>query len=650
MFTDMVGYTALGQRNENLSIALVEEQRKTIRPILKRHGGREVNTMGDAFLVEFPNAIDAVRCAYDIQRAVREFNVALPSESRIHLRIGMHLGEVIESGGDISGDAVNVASRVEPLAEIDGVCITRQVYDHVQNKFELKMESLGVKPMKNVSVTIEVFKIVMPWDQVRPVTSERPDKRRIAILPFSNLSPDPNDEYFADGMTEELISTMSKIGGLKVIARTSVMGYKGSSKKVDEISKELGVGTILEGSVRKASQKLRITVQLIDSQNSDHLWAESYDRELKDVFEIQSDISKAVAQELRVVLLPAESKEIEKALTKSPSAYELYLRGREYYYLGYKELKEAIRCYERAIELDPDFAAAYAALAYVYHPMSDPGQTLGLKYDEKVARARSLITKALEIDNTLSEAYMALGDNEWTINRTREGWLAEEAAIKHAIELKPNFAAAHWSYSNHLLQQGDLKEALEEIRTTIGLDPRSTLTRWYLNSLGFTLVYAGQYDAALEQFEKLLSDYPDVAYVAHRNIGRVYLAQSRFDDALREFQLAVDLGRSEDRQYALSYVGVAYAKLGRKEDAEKIVAELRKMSDDTGCEILTFLSYIRLAQGDAEESIRLLEEANERNETDPFIYLKGNPLLREIQTEPRFVNLLRRIGLVADGN
>jgi adenylate cyclase len=255
MYTDMVGYTALGQRSESLSLALVEEQRRLIRPILGRHNGREIKTIGDAFLVEFPSALDAVRCAYDIQRATREFNISFPEEKRIHLRVGLHLGDVVESHGDISGDAVNVASRIEPLAEDGGVCLTRQVFDHVSNKFELPLSSLGPKALKNVSEPLEVFRMMMPWEKEAAETLPQLDSKRVAVLPFVNMSPDPNDAYFADGMTEEIISTVSGISGLSVISRTSVMSYKGATKRVKEIGKELEVGSVLEGSLRKAGTR-----------------------------------------------------------------------------------------------------------------------------------------------------------------------------------------------------------------------------------------------------------------------------------------------------------------------------------------------------------------------------------------------------------
>src|SRR2546427_10198847 len=272
MFTDMVGYTALGQRHESRSLALVEEQRRLIRSILSKHNGREVKTIGDAFLVEFLSAMDAVRCAYDIQRTTREFNISEPVEHKLHLRIGVHLGDVVESQGDISGDAVNVASRIESLADSGGVCLTRQVYDQVQNKFELPMTSLGPKSLKNVDSSVEVNKMVMPWDDARANAPSGHDTKRIAILPFANISPDPADEYFADGMTDELIADLSKIGGIRVVARTSAMRFKGEKTTANQIGQELKIGSLIEGSVRKSKNRVRITVQLIDTQSEEQLW------------------------------------------------------------------------------------------------------------------------------------------------------------------------------------------------------------------------------------------------------------------------------------------------------------------------------------------------------------------------------------------
>jgi len=226
MFTDIVGFTALSQSNESLALSVLDEQRELLRPMFNKHGGREVKTIGDAFLVDFPSALSAVRCAYEIQKTTREFNSSIPEERRVLLRIGVHLGDVVESQSDISGDAVNLASRIESLADSGGVCLTRQVYDQVQNKFEPPLRSLGAKSLKNLRTPLEVFKIVMPWEGAITEETVELDRHRVAVLPLKNMSPDPNDEYFADGMTEELITALSGLRELTVIARTSVMQYK----------------------------------------------------------------------------------------------------------------------------------------------------------------------------------------------------------------------------------------------------------------------------------------------------------------------------------------------------------------------------------------------------------------------------------------
>ncbi len=439
MFTDMVGYSALGQHDEPLSLVLLEEYRNLARPIFRRHNGREVKTMGDAFLVEFQSALEAVRCAYDIQRAARELNFSLPNEKRMRLRIGVHLGDVVAAGEDIVGDAVNVASRIEPLAEEGGVCLTRQVYDSIQGKFELGMESLGEKILKNISTPVGVYRVVMPWEGWRTVARERaePDRNRIAVLPFKNLSPDPNDEYFADGMTEELIMTLTKIGRLTVIARTSMMQYKNASKRVSEIAKELDAGTVIEGSVRKASNKVRITVQLLDARTEGHVWAENYDRDLRDVFEIQSDVAMRVSEALRVHVLPSEQHELEKRPTESKEAYILYLKGRYHWNVRTpKSVKMAVEFFEKAIQEDPNFALAYVGLADCYIILGDQGVVRPM---EGATKTRKLAEKALELDPTLAEAHATLG-NVFTF--TFWEWGRAELEFQRSIQLNPNYPTA----------------------------------------------------------------------------------------------------------------------------------------------------------------------------------------------------------------
>ena len=300
MFTDIVGYSSLTQKNERLALELLEEHRKIVRPIIARHNGREIKTMGDAFLIEFGSALEATDCAIDMQKSLRDYDQCSTAERRIRLRIGIHVGDVVQRQSDVLGDAVNIASRIEPLAEADGICISQQVYDQIRNKIDRSIEDLGPHQLKNIDYPINVYRILPSWED-SAIAQVRLDRKRVAVLPFLNISPDPNDAYFADGLTEELMARLSSIRGLKVIARTSIMRYKGTSKSAGEIGKELKSGTVLEGSVRKAANRLRVTAQLIDTTTEEHLWAQNYDRDLEDVFAIQQLKTRFVVIELCIV-------------------------------------------------------------------------------------------------------------------------------------------------------------------------------------------------------------------------------------------------------------------------------------------------------------------------------------------------------------
>jgi TolB-like protein len=291
--------------------------------VFREHKGVVVKTMGDGFLVEFASAVEAVNCAVEAQTELRNFNEGRVEKAQI--RIGVHVGDIVHSGGDILGDAVNVAARLQPLAEVGGVCITRQVVDQIERKVGYKLVKMGTHELKNIRYPVELYKVEVPSGMSHSGSSQL-DPRRIAILPLANLSADPNDRYFADGMTEELISTVSRIAELSVISRTSVMRYKDTIVPIGEIGRELSAGSVLEGSVRKSGNLVRITTQLIDAQNDKHLWAQSYDRDMTDIFAVQGDIAERVAEALRVKLLPTQREAVEKRATASPETYTLYLR------------------------------------------------------------------------------------------------------------------------------------------------------------------------------------------------------------------------------------------------------------------------------------------------------------------------------------
>ncbi len=633
MFTDIVGYTLLAQKNESLSLSLLEEQRKLVREILNRHNGREVKTIGDGFLIEFPSALDAVRCAYDIQEKAREHNVPSSEEKRVHLRIGIHLGDVVESEGDISGDAVNVASRIGPFAENGGISLSRQVYDQVQNKFELPLTSLGAKTLKNVATPIELYKVTLPWTEERVISPAQPDKKRIAVLPFANISPSPSDEYFSDGMTEELIATLSRIKNLGVIARTSIIRYKGLTKPVVEIGRELNVGTVLEGSVRVAGKKLRITAQLIDAATEEHLWAETYDRNLEDAFAIQTDIAKRITKALKVHVLQSETLRLEKKATGIPDAYSLYLKGRHSLNTRTeKGLKDAIQKFESSIKRDPKFALAYTGLADAYSILA----SYSLEYvppKEGFPKAKTAAEKALSLDDHLAEAHASLGlvkfYYEWD-------WNGAEAEFKRALELNPGYAQAHQYYADFVKSFGRFDEALGEMKKALTLDPLS----YSINTgIGHVLYLSRQYDLAIDQYRKVVESDPSFV-PARLWFGRPYMQKGMFKEAIQQSEEAVKL--SNESTVSLATLGQAYASAGNKGDAGKILDRLLERSKKQYVPSY-WIALVQMSMGNKDEAFAWLERAySERSSW--LVWANVEPRFDALRPNPRFESLLSRIG------
>src|SRR3989441_10117265 len=634
MFTDMVGYTALGQRDESLSLALVEEQRRFLRPIFKRHNGKEIKSMGDAFLVEFSNALDAVRCAYDAQRTSREFNISQPSDQRIKLRIGLHLGDVVESEGDISGDAVNIASRIQSLAEDGGICVTRQVYDQVQSKFDLPIKTLGSMPLKNVSAPIEVYKMVLPWEKEQKNITAQLETSRVAVLPFANMSPDPNDSYFADGITEEIISTLSGVSGLNVISRTSVMGYKGTTKRVKEIGGELEAGSVLEGSFRKAGNRIRVTAQLIDVGDDRHVWAHSYDGNLDDVFGVQTDIAKQVSDALRVKILAPEINRIDRKPTESTKAYTLYLRGR--YHLNRRsidDIKKAEEYFDEAVREDQEFALGYVGLA-------DCNELLSFNWhieaETRHEKARTMIAKALEIDRDLAEAHttraLILLD-EFDLRGSEEEFMK-------AIELKPSYATAHQWYFHQLLPELRWDEALTQIEKALELDPLSQIIN--LNHAGY-FTAKRDYAKALELNKKAVELDPGYA-LAHFELAGVYGRMRMFNDMRREFMTGVGLVQASYPQVAkLTDAMIAYLE-DDKEKVRRLMPELEAHIGEPLSSDALLMAGLCFFLVENDKGFEWLEKSYSRRESS-LLSIAVDEMFDAVRADPRYQNLLERLGL-----
>lgn len=625
MFTDMVGYTTLGQRNEALSLALVEEQRRIIRPVLVRHGGREVKTIGDAFLVEFPNALDAVRSAYDIQRATREFNISMPEDKKIHLRVGIHLGDVVESGGDISGDAVNVASRIEPLAADGGVCLTRQVHESVQNKFELSFMSMGLRTLKNVDTPMEIFKIVMPWEREIVEPPLQLDSKRIAVLPFISLSPDPNDEYFADGLTEELITKISLVQGLEVIARTSVMGFKKKETKASEIAKELKVGTLLEGSVRKAGNRIRVTAQLINANTEGHLWAENYDKDLNDVFEVQSSVAHNVAGALKLKLLD-KGKESFGAMS-SLEAYTSFLRASQLYHERTETgVREAIELLQVAVAKDPNFVRAYSALAHAWLELGAYEDSVGSN-----EKAETAARKAVDLDPGSAEAHEALAAVHEAFDRFEDARLETEKAL----QINPNLSEAHSRLGTLNCTFGRFDVGIAHYLKAWELDPLSTHTGFILSH---ALRVAGRTDEAFTVLGRFKDVFPRSPYVFDA-FATLYFQTNEFDKA--EKCINTGLGYSPGNWFLKIDRGCLYAYVGKRIEAEK---ELNDLMNDKGDVPRDFAQlFIRTALGDLDEAFEALMRQALLHTW--WSMIKFDPLTATLRKDSRFSEFCVKVGL-----
>jgi adenylate cyclase len=627
MFTDMVGSTAAAQANEAAALRLRDEQAELVRPLFKTHQGREIKSMGDGFLAEFDSALRAVQCAIDILQHLHERN-SQPGASAIQLRIGVHLGDVEERETDIFGDAVNIASRIEPLASPGGLSISGQVFDQVRNKIPNRLEKYPPTSLKGLEVPIDIYRVVLPWD-VREISSGADGQTRLAVLPFTNMSPDPADLYFADGLTEELITVLSQIRELLVIARTSVMQYKSTTKAISQIGAELSVSSVLEGSVRRAGNRLRITAQLIDVGSQGHVWAKSYDRELDDVFVIQTEIAKQVAEALKIELRPPEKARLEARPTERPDSYLAYLKGRTLLH-GYDptSLQAAKGQFELAISLDPNNAAAHSGLADAIWMSgiwyTDVHQT---KWEETIRR---LAERAIELDPNLAEAHTSLAVALWA----RRDYGAMEKELKLALSLNPSYPPAHQWYAGILEDEGRAEEALRELSLAEAADPLGKLT---LSHLALLLIWLGKLDEALVKIQKF-GELEPFGRDYHGLLFLYYLTRSDLDLSLKELQRSEELEPEPRRRRALR--ALRYALSGEKEQARALLQQEEALPEFG--QIPEFVAEVYAELGDLDACFRWLER---QGPALPLQSWRLSPRLEKVRRDPRFQTLLRKMKL-----
>jgi len=634
MFTDLAGFTSKTHEDEAGALRMLREQESLVRPLVEAHGGRQVKAIGDGFLLEFPNALDAVECAVELQRR-RSETKPVDGEPPLPMRVGIHLGDVQGAGSDILGDAVNIASRVEPLAEPGGICLTSQVYDQVRNKTPFQFQRLDPKHVKGISEPIIVYRVVLPWTSTKPTQSSS-GTPRLAVLPLTNISPDSKDEYFADGLTEELITVLSRLHGLRVIARTSVSQYKMSPKPVRQVAEELGVDAVLEGSVRRAGTRLRITLQLIDVSTEEHRWAENYDRQLDDVFEIQAEVAEKTAAALRLELLGSDREALRRAPTHNIASYDLFLRGIAAFQRTADEgwtrhgVEEAARYFEAAIALDPASSIAYAYLANLLIAASDES----IPASEVRPRIPPLVSRALELDPGGGEAHTARGNFALQFEFD---WVKAEEEFCTAIRLNPSSMTAHAWYGILLTTLGRFPEAVTEIEAAMELDPLfRQLPAWKVRSL----TYARRFPEAIEAAKQLLEKDPG-SQSLHLLLGRLYTKVGRPDDARPEAEsvrgLVLGATLAVNRALLLS-------QLGQPEEARVLISDWER---GTGPHYLrpSYVAALLTQVGENERALEVLEEDAAKGGRGFWIDFRRTEF-DPIRDNPRFLALLAKIGLV----
>jgi adenylate cyclase len=448
---DVVGYSRLMEADEAGTLAALNSRRKNVlEPLTTRYHGRIVKLMGDGVLVEFGSAVNAVQCAVELQKGFAEANAGLADTKAALLRVGVNLGDVVVEGGDLFGDGVIVAVRLQALAEPGGICISGGVHDQIEKKLVLAYEDLGLREVKNMAKPVHVFRIAGDVLATGPAAAAGAVRPFIAVLPFTNMSGEQEQEYFSDGITEDIITDLSKVSGLNVVSRNSAFAFKGKVAELSQIARQLKVGYVVEGSVRKAGGRVRITAQLIDTREDNHLWAERYDRDLNDIFALQDEISRAIVAALKIKLLPEERKAIENRSTQNPKAYELYLLAR-YYHMQYgvRTLKIAHRFCMRALGIDTNYARAWALAAscetFLY--LRGTGVESGLSSAEK----------ALSLDPTLAEAHAAKAQALSQLERNLEAIAAHEESLR----LEPDSYDVRVSFAMTCLRLGRSEAAIE---------------------------------------------------------------------------------------------------------------------------------------------------------------------------------------------
>jgi len=634
MFADIAGYTALMQEDEKLALQLRRKFQDKLEKEVTEYNGRILDFRGDGALCTFTSTIEAVRAALAVQ-------LEMQIDSVVPLRIGMHTGDVLVEGNNIYGDSVNIASRIESFAVPGSICLSGKAYDDIKNQRDIQTVSLGRYLLKNVKEEVEIFAISNPGIQIpgenhpdgkgQKVTENTSLDKSIMVLPFVNLANDGEQDYFSDGLTEELITKLSKLAEIKVTSRTTSMLYKNTTKDIRTISKENKVNYILEGSIRKYRNDLRIAAQFIDARSDMHLWADTYRGTVDDIFDIQEQVSEKIVEALRIQITMEEQVMLRKRYTENSDAYQLYLRGRHFWKERNVEgLQSAARNFEKALENDSRYALAWSGLADTYSLM---GEYTNISRRELFPKQMAAVYKALQIDNRLGEAHISLGIslmlNEWDWENSKKEFLV-------GLELSPDYATGHHWYAEWLLFKGKTEEAFREISLAVSLDPSSP---GILKDKGIFYYYTRQYEKAIDTGMLTMELHPAFVTV-FRLLSLAYQGLGMYDESIRQNERWGErTGNVIKTQVSLAQI---YAAAGRRTEAKAIVDTIE--NQQLGGNDYRGMAMVYASLGDNDNAFIWLEKSYQRHE-ESLCSLKVDPKLNSLHSDPRFNEMLRKIGL-----
>ncbi len=565
---DIAGYSRLIGVDEGGTLQAFKEIRaKLFDPKIAEHHGRLVKTTGDGFLAEFSSVVDALRCATELQAGMAERNATIPTDKRIEFRIGINVGDVVVEDGDIFGDGVNVAARLEGLAEPGGICVSARVQEDAAGKLDISFEDLGEQQLKNIARRVRVYRARAAGtaEYVYRPSLALPDKPSVAVLPFTNMSGDPEQEFFADGIAEDIITALSRYPSLFVISRNSCFTYKGRPVDVKRVGRELGVRYVLEGGLRKAGDRIRVTAQLVEAETGKQVWAERYDRDLADIFAVQDEITGAVTIAIAPAIADAEQ---QRAMRKPPGsldAWAAYQRG--LWYLGKYSVDDnalAQRFFQQAIDIDPTFAGGCKGLAIAQAQAAAEFQIRSLPTIQ--SSVEGLARRAVALDNSDAEAHSILS-NLLRLRGDHSGALAE---AERALAITPNLALAHGTMGATLVFSGRPKEGLAALETSIRLDPRDPYLAARLNQMALGLYFCREYDAAIEAARGAIRSYPDHPLIYRwlaASLGQI----GRIDEAKEALAKAIAVVRGSFDMYVRGRVPWM-----RPEDHAHMLEGLRK--------------------------------------------------------------------------